>query len=354
MACLKLHIADKDVYVVFDSHPRPSHPDGLGFIINPNIKIAASYLSQLLSFDKTLLNDSSLQWQAQLLGQSCGHILLPLEEESSMTEMLLESSSALLSAYADVAKEKAGALVLRQKVAELERQKRSVEGKLHRVEQGRREDSERAKETPRSRGRYADRSNWYYPFSTSSSTQAIRRPSSRGEGQTDDWQTVKRKDKGKGPADWVNYGFALWGQAPDPRDKSPPPTQNRDKPASKLSKNSEHKDAGINPSFESDLAFALECQRAFEAEDRLLAEQTNMLSRIAPNVFRCAICLDNHAEDSIACVDGCNHPFCRECLRDYTKSKVAERRFPILCPVCITETDKRDPGGNCMAHYSNF
>jgi hypothetical protein len=346
-----MRIADKDVYVVFDSHPRPSHPDGLGFIINPNIEIAASYLSQLLSFDKNLLHDSSLQWQAQLLGQSSGHILLPLEEESSMTEMLLESSLALLSAYADVAKEKASALELRQKVDELERQKRSMEEKLRRLEQGRR-DSERVKEPPRSRGRYGDRPNWYSTFiSTPSSSQAIRRPSSHGEGQTDDWQTVKRKDKGKGPVDWVNYGLALWNQAPGPRDKSPPPAQNRDKPTFKPSVPGEFQNVDMTSSFDSDLAMAIECQRAFEAEDRLLAKQRDMLSKIAPNVFQCDICLEDHAEDSIARVEGCNHPFCRECLRDYTKSKVAERRFPILCPVCLTDKDKRDPGGKWVAHH---
>lgn len=352
VACLKIRIADKDVYVVFDSHPRPSHPDGLGFIINPNIEIAASYLSQLLSFDKNILHDSSLQWQAQLLGHSSGHILLPLEEESSMTEMLLESSLALLSAYADVAKEKDHVLELQRKVDELERQKRLMEDKLRKLEQGRR-DSERTKESPRSRGWYNDRSSWYSAFvSTSSSSQSIRRPPSRGEGKTDDWQTVKRKDKGKRPSDSVSHaGSAFWTQASGSKDKSPPPAQDRDKPTLESSVPGGFPNDEMTSTFDSDLAMAIECQRAFEVEDRQLEKQREMLTKMAPNSFQCAICLEDHAEDSIARVHGCNHPFCRECLRDYAKSKVGERRFPIICPVCLTDKDKRDPGGNWVAHW---
>lgn len=364
VACLRIRVAERDVYVVFDSHPRPSHPDGLGFIINPSIKIAASYLSELLSFDENILNDPSLQWHAQLLGYFSGHILSPLEEEPSTTEMLLEASSALLSAYADVAHEKSRVSELRQKVEELERQQHFMEERVRHLEQRRREESERYREALRSHGRYSDRdrqyqrtdssefrSNSYYPSTSnsSSSAQSAHRRSSHGGDETDGWQTVKRRDKGKGPIERVvSYGLALsgkWNQPPG-RDKSPPPTEQRIKPPVNPAM-----PGGLPEPFQTisdldrDIALAMNLQQTFEAEDRQLAAQREMLQRMAPVVFQCSICFEDYVEDSIARVEGCSHPFCRECLRNYAKTKVAERRFPILCPVCITDKDTRDPGG---------
>jgi hypothetical protein len=53
--------------------------------------------------------------------------------------------------------------------------------------------------------------------------------------------------------------------------------------------------------------------------------------------------LDDQPEDFVARLDPCGHSFCRTCIKDYVGAKLKEHRFPILCPVCITEGDKNHP-----------
>ncbi|KAF8645632.1 hypothetical protein AX16_007714 [Volvariella volvacea WC 439] len=82
-----------------------------------------------------------------------------------------------------------------------------------------------------------------------------------------------------------------------------------------------------------------------------------------PSTFDCAVCFDEHPLHDIARVDGCDHLFCRDCLRKYVVSKIEERRFPIMCAVCAVK-DVKDPGmitenlvqvlGISEANYSTF
>jgi hypothetical protein len=60
--------------------------------------------------------------------------------------------------------------------------------------------------------------------------------------------------------------------------------------------------------------------------------------------FKCGVCFDDHSEDGVARLDRCEHCFCRDCIRGYVRSKLAENRYPILCPVCIIDDAKSDPG----------
>jgi len=62
IACIKLATNKSDVYVVFDSHPRPNkHPQGAAFIFMNSIDATAAYLADLLHYDDSLLMDSSVQ-----------------------------------------------------------------------------------------------------------------------------------------------------------------------------------------------------------------------------------------------------------------------------------------------------
>ena len=63
---------------------------------------------------------------------------------------------------------------------------------------------------------------------------------------------------------------------------------------------------------------------------------------IAHPVFGCGICLEEGAEEDFPRIDGCEHPFCRACLRSYITSQLKERRYPMLCPTCMANMDTDD------------
>jgi hypothetical protein len=41
----------------------------------------------------------------------------------------------------------------------------------------------------------------------------------------------------------------------------------------------------------------------------------------------------------------CAHGFCRDCLAGYVSSKIEERKFPVFCPLCMTEEGNASPSG---------
>ncbi|KAF9054460.1 hypothetical protein BJ165DRAFT_717857 [Panaeolus papilionaceus] len=51
----------------------------------------------------------------------------------------------------------------------------------------------------------------------------------------------------------------------------------------------------------------------------------------------CGICLDSVPTSDSFNLPACQHPFCNSCILTYILKKVADMRYPIPCPVCITE-----------------
>ena len=51
----------------------------------------------------------------------------------------------------------------------------------------------------------------------------------------------------------------------------------------------------------------------------------------------CGVCNELYGAAQIIQLPTCTHPFCRECLRTFTKTKISEGRYPIFCPVCAIE-----------------
>ena len=108
VTCVKISIPDgADVFMVFDSHPRPEHPDGAGFIFSTSIDETARYLDNLLAIDQSILSDHSLQWQTQLLAHFSGLLFVAkttrfdsdaIEAERAM----IESSLSILALQAEV------------------------------------------------------------------------------------------------------------------------------------------------------------------------------------------------------------------------------------------------------------
>ena len=98
------------------------------------------------------------------------------------------------------------------------------------------------------------------------------------------------------------------------------------------------------PVLDEDLFILKELQQQFDDEDSRLRTERAALVTFQPLTFTCAVCTDEHSEDYVARVPGCDHGFCRDCLKMYTVSKLEEHRFPVLCPSCVAEGTGKEPG----------
>ncbi|KAL5633431.1 hypothetical protein ACGC1H_003801 [Rhizoctonia solani] len=88
-----------------------------------------------------------------------------------------------------------------------------------------------------------------------------------------------------------------------------------------------------------DALLALKMQEEFDAEDQLLTELAAEEPEQNKNVFDCGVCFETFHMGALAPMEGCDHKYCRECMRDYIKSKLGSRTFPILCPTCHAAKD---------------
>ena len=52
----------------------------------------------------------------------------------------------------------------------------------------------------------------------------------------------------------------------------------------------------------------------------------------------CPICTEHCPPKDMAMVEGCGHVMCKGCLRDYISSRLGERAWPVLCPICMAES----------------
>ncbi|KAG6886065.1 hypothetical protein C0993_004055 [Termitomyces sp. T159_Od127] len=123
VACMKIPTSFDDVFLVFDSHVRPNHPNGAGFIFNPSIDATANYLSRLFWVDEAspTAKDDSYGFQMDLIKQFCGYIVVPkpsLKEDIVLAQSLLDASMRILALTTELADSKATISLMR---AELQR-----------------------------------------------------------------------------------------------------------------------------------------------------------------------------------------------------------------------------------------
>jgi hypothetical protein len=129
VACLKIHTFKEDVFLIFDSHIRPNHPFGAGFILNTSMDAAAAYLAALFKMDKHSTDRDirgQFQWQVDLMRNFSGHILVSKESDGTAQQnanrILLESSMTILRLNAELAAMKSENAFL---VTELEKSQNS-------------------------------------------------------------------------------------------------------------------------------------------------------------------------------------------------------------------------------------
>jgi Ring finger domain len=301
-----------NIFLIFDSHSRPSHPRGAGFTFNVSIDSTARTLAELLAVDSCLLADTGMQWQMQLLSNFSGHMFLstPPEAGDGLAELsatVLESSLEILALRAELEE-------LKSRNSSLIKDKKRLENKLN-------------AETSLKKDKKNSRSSYVPP------SESLVNQSSHAE---DSITRTSETDSG------------YWSH--DAQSPMAPIIYYSGEPVSPSAKDDQNPytldlTSGWNDVQRQNANVALQTQIEFEEEDRRLrAEHAELVAHSIQTIFKCSVCLDEHPEDYVARVDTCQHTFCRDCLRNFIISKLDEHRYPIFCPICTAEKTT-DPGG---------
>ncbi|KAI1789534.1 hypothetical protein LXA43DRAFT_1020714 [Ganoderma leucocontextum] len=305
IACFCLADVPAELFVIFDSHPRPEkHPHGAAFIFKNSIRSTAEYLTELLHYDEHLLSDSTVQWQAQLLAHCSGDIFVARPNgltSSQWAELALDSSLEVLK--------------LQARVRSLEKDNENLESDKQRLgdEVSRLDDKvlELDDELVRLKAKH----------------ERLRNSNQRNAGSSTRTLTSTRSQVPQSP-------LGTPSTRTDASVRKPPsnrrPAQNE--PTSHTS------------DFHSADALAIQMQRAFDEENRKLKREIKRLKDIQPGCFDCGVCFERHQDDHLARVMPCGHSYCRPCLREYAVSKIKEHRFPVLCPSCLADKDRSEQG----------
>ncbi|KAH9951728.1 hypothetical protein B0H21DRAFT_717226 [Amylocystis lapponica] len=316
VSCFKLVDTHSDIFVIFDSHPRTKHPDGAAFIFMNSLDAAAQYLADLLKWDDRIVNDASVQWQAQLLAHFSAHTFIGRTKYGSPENLAATALDASLQA-----------LNLRAEILELQSRNSTLVTENDRlraeVRESRRKEREAAAKPLRSVNSMLDylgmQNSWAAGPSNSRSSDTAPRPDPVVRPPVR--QVRRPQDRTRSYRD-VAGGSAL----------------------------REHKDPAlddfamaavlqmqVDDEGKRDEALAYAIQREFDEERIRLDGELEHLQRAQKNAFDCGVCFEKYSEDAVARVQPCGHQFCRECIVGYVKSKVDERCYPIVCPSCMVD-----------------
>lgn len=296
ICCFYIFGNPKDIFVVFDSHPRPDiHPSGAGFIFKTSMNEMSEYLAHLLPFDNKLL-EGDMQWEAQLLGNLTAHTLMAREQVNvSMIDEIKRASIEILTLKADLAKAKTDM----NSLAEENRRLQNNVGQSKRPE------------LPGPPA-WTPRRTWG-PFPTLQ-PKTLDLSSSAGPSM-------------QGPV----------------KQREPRSPLRSGKKASKKGARKALKDHSDDFSAQDlgmgddDLAFALAQQRIYDEESARLKAERSLLGRSGLGTFECSVCFEKFSEEFVAKVSRCDHQFCRDCIRRYVETELEERKYPIFCPLCIVD-----------------
>ncbi|KAI0089046.1 hypothetical protein BDY19DRAFT_890032 [Irpex rosettiformis] len=314
---LKLNAPDNasTIFVSFDSHPRHKHPQGAAFIFHPSLEAAALYLSELLQFDWSLLSDPSIQWQVQLLAQYSAHMFIAKDIHQCDRE---PSCFNVVEAYL---KPSLDILVLKAELTDLREKNRVLD--------------EEANDLRRDNRLYRDQVE-DYKDAVSYLKRRVSSMVNNSKSMTVPVDSAETRSAGPPPGKRLVCRFT--DEVDDENEMF----------ATMLKFEWEDVSREASPSPENENeALAIQEQQRFEEEDRQLRTQMEELRVYESKTFVCGICLERLVEDSVARLDGCGHPFCSTlipCVLQYLNTKLADRRWPIICPVCSTEADREEPG----------
>ncbi|KAH9046366.1 hypothetical protein EDB83DRAFT_2404799 [Lactarius deliciosus] len=362
LACLKLRLSTRNVFIIFDSHPRPSYPNGAGAIVSTSVEGTARRLTELLP--TVDLQDGILQWQAQLLSNCSGHVFVPHSLDTSaatLWQAVLES---------------------KRTIQELRSSASNTPSYLTGIPQRHSSSSTSRLINPSSSKTSTSAVSRYTATSYSTSSRSAGSRDTRGSppAPLEDNLSYARRLQGKFDSEdrthveriSGRYAATTSSRSAVSRDTSPPADFDRDDGLSyarrlqsefdsedralsaerttlnrytTTSHSTNSRSAGPRDTHggqlpDDGLSYAKRLQNEFDSEDRALSAERNKLSKDVQKVFQCGICMDDLPEDSVARPDPCRHAFCRECMRGYVSNRLEEHRFPILCPTCTAGKGK--------------
>ncbi|KAH9056530.1 hypothetical protein EDB87DRAFT_1566420 [Lactarius vividus] len=334
LACLKLRLSTRNVFIIFDSHPRPSYPNGAGATVSTSVEGTARRLTELLP--TVDLQDGILQWQAQLLSNCSGHVFVPHSLDTStaaLWQAVLESSLAQLSMQAEISDLRSQNDFQTSEQQRLESELKEVEERCRRQERTIQELRSPASNThyhltgiPQ-RHSSSPTSRSFNPSSSKTSTSTVSRYTATSSRSADN--------------DGLSYARRLQSEF-DSEDRALSAERTTlSRYATTNSRSAGPRDTrGGHLEPDDGLSYAKRLQNEFDSEDRALSAERIKLSKNVQRVFECGICMENMPEDSVARPDPCGHAFCRECMRGYVSNRLEEHRFPILCPICTAGKGK--------------
>ncbi|KAI0692273.1 hypothetical protein BC835DRAFT_1357920 [Cytidiella melzeri] len=314
------------LYVSFDSHPRSKHPEGAAFIFHTSLDAAAFYLSELLQYDAHLLNDPALHWQAQLLAHYSAHMFVAGDSRLGTQQ---QQQVALIDASLEV-------LRLKVEVAELREKNRGLESDARNLmeENGRLEAKVEDLEDSNLQLHRRVNSAMSYSKAVTNGSSGLDRSSSSFAGTSSPWTSYSDHPSTSPTTAHASTKGKLVCRFTDELDADD------ELFATRVQLEWQQESGGGD----DDAALALRTQKQYEEEDRQLHVQMEQLAETTPKTFECGICMETLPEDVIAQIESCSHNFCRQCLLQYLQSKLADHRFPILCPTCSAERISGDPG----------
>jgi hypothetical protein len=97
--------------------------------------------------------------------------------------------------------------------------------------------------------------------------------------------------------------------------------------------------AQFNDEFEASMRLA----QQMEEEEKAQAAAWEALKQkeLAHQPFECTICTDMYPPSDSVKVDTCGHTMCRSCLLNHTKAQISGARWPIFCPMCQPDAQRR-------------
>ncbi|CAE6346143.1 unnamed protein product [Rhizoctonia solani] len=366
----------KSIYLVFDSHPRPNHPDGAAIQIFPSQSVAdvANYLMSLFRVDQDIIDDPELEWTAQLLGQVSYHVLAPssgpdTKDEYAINMRILEDArkcalaeEKLKAAEAETKKLKNQVLNQQQEISRLNITIRNL-----RTRETQSFGSYRSK-TPQS-PRELQNTPW---GSVAKQAAASMTP----KGKEREWQAPTPLKDERGFLSWLpgksqgresngsntlraNTAGSLkrtgsrlasepspWGKAASRPPPPSAPTSSRLRMSSSLTNErsraaAAEEDARLLAEARS-LELALSLQQQFDDETIEFSMAESLAQSLDQPKFTCGICMEILPDEAISRIDGCGHSCCRDCLRGDIQTKIEDRRYPIFCPFCVVGPDGDD------------
>ncbi|KIJ09608.1 hypothetical protein PAXINDRAFT_172431 [Paxillus involutus ATCC 200175] len=319
VACLRLcNVAGPDVFVIFNPRPAADQPQEASLTFNTSLAQTVQRLCSILP-EKHNPTQGVSNWRALPLGNCYGHVFVPRATSHDAKAL---QGSLIMSSLA--------ALELQAELSDLQRENRTLTTQNQLLENSVIKLEELREENIKARAR---------------SCKPIVKKTSQDIG-TVTWSTnpyPKLASPSTGKTPWRAVGDS--------------PISRRTSIAREINTDlgfPRHSSTGKNPwrastsrRLDVDLDFARRLQATFNAEDTELQDQMEQLLRTAQRRYHCGICLDDFPEDDAVRIESCGHDICRDCVRGHVSTKIDERRFPVLCPVCMADHTNPNPGTIC-------